>query len=64
MMYIEKLPWREGAHHQTAERRTATPRSQAGAAQETTTEPDPEGEHSTEGKTPRRGKRLMFIYHV
>lgn len=41
-------------HHQTAEGGTETPGGQAGAAQETATEPDPEGEQCAEGKTHRQ----------
>lgn len=45
----EEQPGREGAHHQAAEGGAETGGSQAGAAEETSTEPDPEG-HAAEGK--------------
>ena len=45
----EEQPRGEGAHHQAAQGRAATPGGQAGPAEEAATEPDPEGEHCTEG---------------
>lgn len=50
ILFIEEFTWGKGAHYQTAKGGTETPRSQTSTAQETATEPDPKGEHSTEGK--------------
>ena len=49
MLCPEEQPWGEGAHHQAAEGGAASPGGQAGPAEEAATEPDPEGEHRTEG---------------
>lgn len=48
-LIAEEQPGREGAYHQAAEGGAETGGGQAGAAEETSTEPDTEG-HSAEGK--------------
>ena len=51
--YAEEFTRGKGAYHKTAEGGAETPRGQTGAPQKTTTEPDPEGEHCTEGEDER-----------
>lgn len=62
MVNTEEFSRGEGAHHQTAQGGTATSRGQTGAAEETTTEPDPEGEHCAEGKKSPKSVNDVFMY--
>lgn len=60
-MYVEEQPWRTAEVYQAAKGGAASARGQAGAAQETPSEPDPERKRGAEGKFKPKYIELLFL---